>query len=41
MEVKSPTIAEGSAFSTVSIEPDREMAPPVDGVDFSNNTAFD
>lgn len=39
-EVKSPTIVEGSTMSTVSVEPCGELAPPIDGMGVSNNTAF-
>ena len=39
-EVNSLTVVEGSTMSTVSAEPYRELAPPIDGVGVSNNTAF-
>lgn len=39
-EVNFPTVVEGSTMSTVSAEPYCELAPPIDGVGVSNNTAF-
>ena len=40
MEVRFLTTVEGSTMSTVSVEPVVKLAPPIDGVDASNNTAF-
>ena len=39
-EVNFPITAEGSHMSTVSVEPYSELAPPIDKMGVSNNTAF-
>ena len=39
-EVKFPTIVAGSTISIVSVEPYGELAPPIDEMGVSNNTAF-